>query len=189
MFSCIMKEIVRKYGMDISDAFVDGTKLEANANKYKFVWRPGKRHDKLNEGLRTVISAYFPLPAGKKEFISKEAGSYLSMLGRKIADAVLAIVSGSGHRQVQIVRDFHTLEKMLLKTLEYEEIGEFPKRLCAGSGYGSLENYRYMAAAGIENYVKPQTWQKMVGGEYVELCHFDEERNLICLDGREVCRM
>ena len=74
MFSCIMKEIVRKYDMDISDAFVDGTKLEANANKYKFVWRPGKRHDKLNEGLRTVISAYFPLPAGKKEFISKARG-------------------------------------------------------------------------------------------------------------------
>ena len=261
MFSCIMKEIVRKYGMDISDAFVDGTKLEANANKYKFVWRPGKRHDKLNEGLRTVISAYFPLPAGKKEFISKEVGGYLSMLGRKIADAGLAIVSGSGHRQEQIVRDFHSLEKMLLKTLEYEEIeaicgpgrnsyyktdrdatamclkedyysglgsnmhaayslqilvsrglvldflvsqdrgdtrafiplldnyhadyGEFPKRLCADSGYGSLENYRYMAAAGIENYVKPQTWQKMVGGEYVELYHFDEERNLVCLNGRK----
>lgn len=261
MFSCIMKEIVRKYGMDISDAFVDGTKLEANANKYKFVWRPGKRHDKLNEGLRTVISAYFPLPAGKKEFISKEVGGYLSMLGRKIADAGLAIVSGSGHRQEQIVRDFHSLEKMLLKTLEYEETeaicgpgrnsyyktdrdatamclkedyysglgsnmhaahslqilvsrglvldflvsqdradtrafiplldnyhadyGEFPKRLCADSGYGSLENYRYMAAAGIENYVKPQTWQKMVGGEYVELYHFDEERNLVCLDGRK----
>ena len=38
LFSCIMKEIVKRYGMDISDAFVDGTKLEANANKYKFVW-------------------------------------------------------------------------------------------------------------------------------------------------------
>ena len=33
--------------------------------------------------------------------------------------------------------------------------------------------------------MKPQTWQKMVGGEYVELYHFDEERNLVCLNGRK----
>lgn len=261
IFPCIMKEIVGKYCVDISDAFVDGTKLEANANKYKFVWRPGKRHDKLNERLRTVISVYFPLPEGKRAFISKEVGGYLSMLRQKIADAGLVIASGSGHRQEQIVRDFHSLEKMLLKTLKYEEIeaicgpgrnsyyktdrdatamclkedyysglgsnmhaayslqilvskglvldflvsqeradsrafiplldnyhadyGSYPKRVCADSGYSSLENYRYMSAAGIENYVKPQTWQRMVGGEYVELYHFDEERNLVCLNGRK----
>ena len=34
----------------------------------------------------------------------------------------LTIVSGSGHRQTQIVKDYHSLEKMLLKTLQYEEI-------------------------------------------------------------------
>ena len=266
LFSCIMKEIVKKYGLDISDAFVDGTKLEANANKYKFVWKPGRRHEKLNAGLRAIISAYFPLPERKKEFISKEIASYLSMLGQKIAAAGISIVKGSGHRQEQIVKDFHSLEKMLLKTLEYEEIeticsprrnsyyktdkdatamclkedyysglgsnmhaayslqtlvskglvmeffvsqdrsdtkafiplldnyhadyGCFPKRLCADSGYGSLENYKYLAAAGMENFVKPQTWQKLVCGEYVELYHFDEERNLICLNGRKavICK-
>ena len=261
LFSCIMKEIVKKYGLDTSDAFVDGTKLEANANKYKFVWRPGKRHEKLNAGLKTIISVYFPLPDGKKEFISKEVADYLSMLGQKIADARIAIVSGSGHRQKQIVRDFHSLEKMLLKTLEYEEIeavcgpwrnsyyktdkdatamclkadyysglgsnmhaayslqilvskglvleffvsqdrtdtrafipllnnyhadyGCFPKRLCADSGYGSLENYRYLTTAGMGNFVKPQTWQRLISGEYIELYHFDEEKNLVCLNGRK----
>ena len=30
IFSCIMKEIVRKYDIDISEVFIDGTKLEAN---------------------------------------------------------------------------------------------------------------------------------------------------------------
>ena len=37
----------------------------------------------------------------------------------------------------------------------------------------------------MENYVKPLTWQRMVSGEYVELFHFDEERNLVCLNGRK----
>ena len=42
----------------------------------------------------------------------------------------------------------------------------------------------YMAAAGIENYIKPQTWQKMICGEWMELYHFDENKNLICLNGK-----
>ena len=65
----------------------------------------------------------------------------------------------------------------------HTDYGSFPEKLCADSGYGSLDHYRYMAAEGIENYVKPQIWQKMVRGEYIALCSFDEERNLICLSG------
>ena len=46
-----------------------------------------------------------------------------------------------------------------------------------------------MAAEGIENYVKPQIWQKMVCGEYVDLYSFDEEQNLICLNGRKAVKL
>lgn len=256
-----MKEIIRKYGIDTSDAFIDGTKLEANANKYKFVWKPRKNHDRLNEGLRTVISEYFHLPPRKKDFVSKEIAGYLSELNQKITEMGLEVVSGSGHRQAPIVRSYHALEKMLLKKLEYEEIeaicgpdrnsyfktdkdatamclkedyysglgsnmhaayslqilvskglildflvsqdradaktliplldshyanyGSFPTRLCADSGYGSLDNYRYLASKRIGNYVKPQIWQKMICGEYVDLFSFDEEKNLICMNGRK----
>ena len=261
IFSCVIKEIIRKYGIDTSDTFVDGTKLEANANKYKFVWKPRKNHDRLNEGLRTVISEYFHLPPRKKDFVSKEIAGYLSELNQKITEMGLEVVSGSGHRQAPIVRAYHALEKMLLKKLEYEEIeaicgpdrnsyfktdkdatamclkedyysglgsnmhaayslqilvskglildflvsqdradaktlipllnsyyadyGSFPTRLCADSGYGSLDNYRYLASKRIGNYVKPQIWQKMIYGEYVDLFSFDEEKNLICMNGRK----
>ncbi|MBO5681109.1 MAG: transposase [Lentisphaeria bacterium] len=264
VFSCIVEAIIKKYNIDTADVFLDGTKLEANANKYKFVWKPRQRHDRLNEGLRKIISNYFPLAPGKKEFISKEVASYLSLLERKISEAGILIVSGSGHRQPQIVKDFHSLKKMLLKTLEYEEIeaicgsgrnsyyktdkdatamclksdyysglgsnmhaayalqiivskgfildflvsqdrtdsktfiplldqyyadyNTYPERLCADSGYYSLDNYRYMVAAGIENYIKPQTWQKMICGEWMELYHFDENKNLICLNGKVAVR-
>ena len=261
IFSCVTKEIIRKYGIDTSDTFVDGTKLEANANKYKFVWKPRKNHERLNEGLRTIISEYFLLPPKKKDFVSKEVAEYLSMLREKIDSMGIPIVSGPGHRQAPIVRAYHALEKMLLKKLQYEEIeaicgpernsyfktdkdatamclksdyysglgsnmhaayslqimvskglildylvsqdrsdsktlipllnhyyddyGSSPKRLCADSGYSSLDNYRHIASKGIENYVKPQIWQKMICGEYVDLYRFDEEKNLICMNGRK----
>ena len=115
MFACIVKAIIKKYDIDTSDVFVDGTKLEANANKYKFVWKPRQRHDRLNEGLKKNILNYFPLSSGKKEFTSKEVAYYLSQLEQKIIDAGITIVCGSGHRQPQIVKDFHSLKKMLLK--------------------------------------------------------------------------
>ena len=55
MFACIVKAIIKKYDIDSSDVFVDGTKLEANVNKYKFVWKPRQRHDRLNEGLKKIF--------------------------------------------------------------------------------------------------------------------------------------
>ena len=66
----------------------------------------------------------------------------------------------------------------------YANYNIYPKRLCADSGYYSLDNYRYMTVAGIENYIKPQTWQKIICGEWMELYHFDENKNLICLNGK-----
>ena len=70
----------------------------------------------------------------------------------------------------------------------YADYNIYPRRLYADSGYYSLDNYRYMAAAGIENYIKPQTWQKMICGEWMELYHFDENKNLICLNGKIASR-
>ena len=85
MFACIVKAIIKKYDIDTSDVFVDGTKLEANANKYKFVWKPRQRHDRLNEGLKKIILNYFPLSSGKKEFTSKNMEKIIKKLQRKEA--------------------------------------------------------------------------------------------------------
>ena len=37
IFSMVTKAIVDEFNLDISDQYIDGTKIEANANKYKFV--------------------------------------------------------------------------------------------------------------------------------------------------------
>ena len=85
VFACIVKAIIKKYDIDTSDVFVDGTKLEANANKYKFVWKPRQRHDRLNEGLKKNILNYFPLSSGKKEFTSKNMEKIIKKSQRKEA--------------------------------------------------------------------------------------------------------
>lgn len=38
--------------------YLDGSKFEANANKYKFVWKPTKFHLKLCDKVRDLLFEY-----------------------------------------------------------------------------------------------------------------------------------
>ena len=55
IFTMITKTIINEYQINISNHYVDGTKLEANANKYKFVWKPKKFHQKLDIKIKDLI--------------------------------------------------------------------------------------------------------------------------------------
>ena len=41
IFQAVTKQIIRKEHVDLQHLYIDGTKLEANANKYTWVWRKG----------------------------------------------------------------------------------------------------------------------------------------------------
>lgn len=69
IYGLVMRQIVSKLEIDTSDAYIDGTKLEANANKYKFVWRPATFRKKLNENAGRLAS----------ELLGCQTGSITSM--------------------------------------------------------------------------------------------------------------
>ena len=58
IFSLINLEIKKEIGIIFEDAFIDGTKYEANANKYKFVWKPIKHHEKISVNIASIIKEY-----------------------------------------------------------------------------------------------------------------------------------
>ena len=55
IFTMITKAIIIKFELDISNQYLDGTKIEANANKYKFVWKPTTFHKKLDEKIKRIL--------------------------------------------------------------------------------------------------------------------------------------
>lgn len=57
LFSQLVTILADRGEISYKNLFVDGTKLEANANKYSFVWRKTteKNEDKLQENLKTLI--------------------------------------------------------------------------------------------------------------------------------------
>ena len=58
LFSDINKEIFAEEGVDLNRLYIDGTKIEANANKYTWVWKRSciKSRDKVYGYLTDLIN-------------------------------------------------------------------------------------------------------------------------------------
>ncbi len=55
IFTRITKQIIKEFNLDVSNCYIDGTKIQANANKYKFVWKPKKFHIKLDSKIKELL--------------------------------------------------------------------------------------------------------------------------------------
>lgn len=107
IYSLLVSEFIKETGINIDDCFLDGTKIEANANKYKFVWKPTTFHKKLDENIKRLLNKYFIV--NKTELLkSIEVAEYITKLGNLSLDKV-----GK--------KDYKQLKKYLIKLLEYEE--------------------------------------------------------------------
>lgn len=124
LYSRIISSIIKHFNICIDDVFLDGTKFEANANKFKFVWKPTTFHNKLNENIRKLLLKHFELPHSKTTFVSKEIGEYLTkLIGLAKSNGLDpdTIKIGRGHKKVEIISDIKLLNEYLNKALDYEE--------------------------------------------------------------------
>ena len=122
LFGCITEEIARRMGLDLSVHYVDGTKVEANANKYKFVWKPRKNHDNLDVRIRAYLPEIrWPKPIQKGHVKSKVLFEAIRLFRAETGLGDSMITTGRGIRLTKEQRLCVTGEKMLMKLLEYEE--------------------------------------------------------------------
>lgn len=161
IFSLIMKQLAIDVDLILSesDAFIDGTKYQANANKYKFVWKPTKRHKKLSVKINENIERYKLLPNPRnEEFVTVDT-------------AVNALINLKYKRNELPPKEYRDLEKFLtaasLKINEYEEmykvIGEGRKSfyktdrdatsMVLKEDYYSKSSYEFHAAYNVQQLV------------------------------------
>lgn len=113
--------------IDCKSIFIDGTKIEANANRYTFVWK--KAMTKYQTGLlEKIASSYdewsesYGLTAISDGDISKESlRKVISELKDICNDEHIEFVNGKGKHKSQLQRDIETAEEYLTKMKEYEE--------------------------------------------------------------------
>lgn len=161
IFSLIMIQLAKEVGIVLSesDAFIDGTKYHANANKYKFVWKPTKRHRKLSIKINDVVEKYSLITGfSKDEFISTNT-------------VVTALINLKYKRDELPQKEYKNLEKFLtatsIKINDYEEmykvIGENRKSfyktdkdataMVLKEDYYSKSSYEFHAAYNVQQLV------------------------------------
>lgn len=118
-YQFIMK--LHKMGeVDFENVFIDGTKIEANANRYTFVWRTAveKLSAKLEEkltGYTNALKAAYSLP---QHISPEECGLRL----REQAMAIdLVFRQGKGSRKTPLQRDIERLTELLERKYKYIE--------------------------------------------------------------------
>ena len=163
--------------VDLQHTYIDGTKLEANANRYSWVWKKSciKNRRKLFEKLTALIDAMNTEVVGylgvKFEKREEYAIEYVEELLEKYSLVTnldtSRFVSGRGHR----------------KTLHQKQYQEME---------GYLENYLYCEEHGMEKYMKFTMFEKETKNEKYRSNPYravnfkrDEKGNMICPNGRK----
>ena len=123
IFTLITKQIIKELKLNISTSYLDGTKIEANANKYKNVWKPVKYHKRLN--LKIIELLYemgYELTIKDDELItSAEYNILLKLYAQKENIIISNIPTGRGCKRTASERMCIKGYEYLLKILEYEE--------------------------------------------------------------------
>jgi transposase len=116
IFKRILKAILKETGVTVEDLFIDGSKFEADANKYKFVWKPTTYHLNLSDKIRFLLNE-----AGLSRSVP-EKGILPSSL---IADKLTVLIA-KAKEDTSLKKKCDLLYVHLIKSLEYEE----KERIC-----------------------------------------------------------
>ena len=122
LFNQFISELKEREEISCENIFIDGTKIEANANRYSFVW--GKAVAKNKAKLENKAESY--LAELREEYSHNflsivEALEYLSI---QIDKAEIEFVHGRGKRKTQLQRDYEQCEEILAKSSQYAEYQE-----------------------------------------------------------------
>jgi len=116
IFSLITKAIVDECNLDINEVFIDGTKFEANANKYKFVWKPTKYHEKLSGKIRKLLK-----DVGLNKNVPEKGIIDSNLIAAKLNELDKIV-----EKDNSFLGSYKALCQFLIKSLEYEE----KERIC-----------------------------------------------------------
>jgi len=126
IFTMITKAIIDEFNLDISTQYLDGTKIEANANKYKFVWKPTTFHKKLDVKIKELLLEMNVEFTNNNLIKSYELNSLINEYTVNENIDVNAIPTGKGKRLTKQQKNYKQAYQYLIKLLEYEE----KERIC-----------------------------------------------------------
>lgn len=108
--------------LSFKNVFIDGTKIEANANKYTFVWKKAteKFEARLQVKARALLNRIAPKEHGNRITI-EDMQTTLELLNKQMQEKGVVCVYGKGKRKTQEQRDKEELENCLKRQSKYQQ--------------------------------------------------------------------
>ena len=177
LFNQLALALYRMGETSFGHLFVDGTKIEANANKYSFVWKgsvnkhQARRDAKEAVFLREIKERYY---FGLENV--EEAAAYLQ---QEVLSSGITFVHGKGKHKTQLQRDTEQAAELLEKKQRYEDYQSTFKGRSSFSKTDRDATFMHMKDDHMRNsQLKPgYNVQIGVSGEYIVGVDISSERS------------
>jgi transposase len=128
LFYDLNQYIIDQDKIDTERLYIDGTKIEANANKYKFIWKGSieKFRDKLYKKISKQIEKqnehykemgiFFPI---YETYDLSYLKRILDFLDKEVKQSEVSFVQGKGTRKTALQRDSEKVSEYITKLGEY----------------------------------------------------------------------
>ena len=174
LFYQLVKKLSELGEIKYEHLFVDGTKIEANANKYSFVWK--KSTTKYETRLHERLAKLMPELCSRHGILSDTPEEMLRALERKVTTA---FVHGRGKRKSELQRDIELLRESLCRKGKYAGYQETFKGRNSFSRTDPDATFMHMKDDHMRNaQLKPgYNIQLGVEGEYITGVYVSSERS------------
>ena len=120
-FLCVLKYLKEKGEFTGENVFIDGTKIEADANRYTFVWKKSteKYEKKLEEKIAQLLEELKQIP--ELEFDKNaDISEILACINKYVKEQGIVFVSGRGQRKPAVQRIFEKLTECAERKTKYD---------------------------------------------------------------------
>jgi transposase len=180
LFSQLVIKLGEKGEIAYENIFIDGTKIEANANKYSFVWK--KATTKHAAKLKTKINAFL-LQTNQKYGYDFSTDSSLEQIQvffeKKRQEKNIDFVSGKGTRKSSLQRDVETLNELVARQDKYRK---YEKTFGGRNSFSKTDEdatFMHMKEDHMRNSQLKPGYNVQIGveGEYIVGMDISEERS------------
>lgn len=127
LFNQLIELLAESGELSLESVFIDGTKLEANANRYSFVWKKStqKNQAKMQEKMKSEL----PKLAGEfgvrfhagEKISARDLKKLRKRLKREQAEQGVTFVHGKGQRKPPLQRAVERVEEYLRRQKQYDD--------------------------------------------------------------------
>lgn len=188
LFYQLVNELIKLDEIKFENIFIDGTKLEANANKYTFVWKKSinKSEVKLQEKLRILIvnlnidlNLNYKIPNIEKKIGIQEIHEILKTLNEiKIKEGIV-FVHGKGKKKSKIQKFIEQFDELYTRQEKYDKYNSIFDGRNSFSKTDNDATFMHMKEDHMKNSQLKPGYNVQIGveGEYIVGLDISSERS------------